>query len=253
MVDFLLVHDVGHGSWCWGRVWGHLTSPVEHPPKLHARSTIGKVLALDLPRRVLRAGEEVSGTSLDDCVSAVTSEIKAQDLHDLIMVGHGMAAPILLQAAAKLDEPPRRIVLFAGLIPDQGKSALDMLPRPNRMGFKLMARLNAISRKELRLPKTAITHLYCNGMDPFDVIQMVGRFVPLPLELLQARLNLDDLALTCPITYVPLWRDRLLPTELQRRMAGRLGGVELVAELDSSHEVMMERPKQAADIILGYA
>ena len=252
MVDFLLVHDAGQGSWCWGKVWGYLTAPVEHPPKLYSRSRIGKVVALDLPRPRPRSNDDIPKLSFDDFVSAVTSEVGSQGLRDVVIVGHGVAAPILLQAAAKMQDPPRRIVLFAGLIPDEGKRAVDMLPRLNRLGFKLTAKLNGIARKEFRLPKAVIPHIYCNGMDPFEVIQIVGRFVPPPLQLFQARVYLDDVMGTCPVTYVPLWRDKLLPSQLQRRMAKRLGGVEMAGELDSCHEVMIEHPKQVADILLRY-
>jgi pimeloyl-ACP methyl ester carboxylesterase len=252
MTDFLLVHDAGHGSWSWGRVWGYLTAPVEHPPRLYGRSAVGKVLALDLPGHAARPKEDVSGLSLDDFVSAVTNEVKSQGLHDLVMAGHGVAAPVLLQAAARLDEPPKRIVLFSGVIPRDGKSVLDTLPRLSRLGFKTMARMNRVAKKDLRLPNAVITNIYCNGMDPFDVVQIVGRFRALPPQLFQTPIYLDDLAPGLPMTYVPLWRDRLVSLDIQQQMAGRLGSVEVVPDLDACHEVMTERPKQVADILLKY-
>ena len=252
MVDLLLVHDAGQGSWCWGRVWGHLTAPIEHPPRLYSRERVGKVAAMDLPGHGPGARQDTSSLTLDDFVAAVTDEVRSQGLHDLVMAGHGVTASILLQAAAKLEEPPKRIVLFAGIIPDEGKNALAMLSRLNRLGFKTMARSNVIGKKELRLPKAVITNVYCNGMDPFDVIQIVGRFSPLPLQLFQTRASVNNFGRTCPVTYVPLWRDRLFPPEMQRQAAERLGGVDILAELDSCHEVMIERPKQVADILLRY-
>ena len=252
MADFLLVHDAGQGSWCWGRVWGHLTAPVQSPPRLYSRTSLGRVTALDLPGHGLQVREATLAPSFDDFVSAVTGEVRSQSLHDLIMVGHGFSAPILLQAAAKLDEAPRRIVLFAGIIPDEGESALHMLPRLSRLGFQTMAGLSSIARKEIRLPKAVITNVYCNGMDPFDVIQIVGRFDSLPLQLLRTRVYLKDLGLSCPVTYVPLWRDRLVSSELQRQMAEQMGGVEIAAEMDSCHQVMIERPRLVADILLRY-
>ena len=253
MSDFLLVHDVGQGSWCWGRVWGHLTAPVEHPPRLYAEGSVGKVVAMDLPGHGRRAGESGSRLSLDDFVSAVTAEVGSRDLHNLVMAGHALAAPILLQAAAQLEEPPKRVILFAGIIPDEGKSALDMLPRSSRLVLKMMGKLNGMARKDLKLPKAVITHLYCNDMDPFDVIQIIGRFTRLPFELFKAKVYLDGLSRSCPVTDVLLWRDRVLPSGLQRRMAQRLGSVEIAGELDSCHEVMVERPKQVADILRKYA
>ena len=49
MTDYLLVHAAGQGAWSWGRVWGEMTSPVEHPPRLYAYRAVGKVFPLDLP------------------------------------------------------------------------------------------------------------------------------------------------------------------------------------------------------------
>ena len=253
MADFILVADAGQGSWWWGRVWGHLTAPVESPPRLYARSSIGKVVAVDLPRDGPRLREERPALTLDDFVSAIAGEVQAQSLEDVIMAGHGVAAPILLQAAAQLKVPPKRIVLFAGIIPDEGKAPLDMLPRVNRLGFKMMARMTSVAKKDFKLPKAVITNVYCNGMDPFDVIQIVGRFGPLPLQLFRSRVYLNDLSRGYPVTYVPLRRDKLLPHELQRRMAARIEGVEIVGELDACHEVMIERPREVADILRSYA
>ena len=255
MADLLLVPDVGHGPWCWGKVWGYFTAPLEHPPKLYARSGVGKVVTLDLPGPGLSTGatgDRGPGLSLDDYARAVVGEVESHGLHNVIIVGHGLAAPIILRAAANLEEPPRRIVLFAGAIPDEGRSALDMFPRRNRLAFNLMARLNGRGKKEFRLPKAVISNAYCNGVDPFDTIQIVGRFTPVPLQLFRTKVYLNDLAVNCPVTYVPLWRDKLFPPEVQRRMARRLEGVEIAGELDSCHEVMIERPQQVVDILLKY-
>lgn len=252
MVDFLLVHDIGQGSWCWGKVWGHLTAPVQHPPVLHVRNQVGNVVAMDLPRQEAGPPEDTPALTIHDCISAVADEVKAQGLRDLILVGHGLSAPIILQAASQLDELPKRIVLFAGIIPDTGRSAMDALPPLNRLGLKMLARMGRTSKYEFRLPKAVITSYYCNGMDPFEIIQIVGKYTPLPSQLFRAKIELGDFSSVCPVTYVPLWRDRLLRPELQKRMADRLGGVELEEELDSCHQVMLERPRQVADILLKY-
>ena len=252
MADFLLVHDLGQGSWCWGRVWGHLTAPQEHPPRLYSRGAVGKVVALDLPGHGARAGEDISGFTSDNLVDAVADEVRQRGLRDLIMVGHGITAPILFQAASKLEEPPKRIVVFAGFIPPRGTSPRDALPPMTRMGFRAVARFTRAGKNGLKLPKAFINRFYCNGMDPFDVIQTIGRFTPMPLQLFQVRGNLNDVTHSCPVTYVPLWRDRLLSPAAQMRMAGRLEDVELAREVDSCHQVMIEQPKEVADILLRY-
>ena len=211
------------------------------------------MVAVDLPGHGLRAGEDTSNLTRDDFVSAVVNEVRASSLHNVVLVGHGLSAPIVLEAATRLEEPPRRVVLLAGVVPYEGKAPLDMLPRMSRLGLKAMLRFGRLAKRDVRLPKAVITNVYCNGMDPFDVIQIVGRFVPLPVQLLRSAGLPNDVAQSFPVTYVPLWRDRIAPSELQRRMAERIGRVEIAPELDSCHEVMVERPSQIADILLSYA
>ena len=254
MADFLFVPDAGHGIWSWGRVWGHLTAPVGKPPRLHARGRVGKVVSLDLLAQRPRPRNSGPSVYPNDFVSAITDEVASEDLHDLILVGHGISAPLLLHAASELEVAPRRIVLFAGAIPDDGKCALDMLPSLNKLGFKIISRRRSGRAKaQIKLPKAVIDNVYCNGMDPGDVTQIVGRFAPFSPQMFKTKLHLSALSINCPITYVPLWRDKLLPPALQHRMASRFPGVDIARELDSSHEVLIERPRQVADILLNYA
>ena len=252
MTDLLLVHDLGHGSWFWGPVWGYLTAPVEHPPSLSARRSLGNVVVMDLPGHVAGVGGNSSSLSFDDFVNAVTAEVEGQHLKDVVLAGHGLVAPVILQAAAKLNVPPKRIVVFAGVIPGEGKRVLDMLPRPARLAFNLMVQLNSLARKEIKLPRAAISSIYCNGMDPFMMVPVLGRFNPLPVEVFRTRVYLSDLSGVCPVTYVPLRRDRLIPSEHQSRMAAALDSVEIIDGLDSCHEVMIERPGKVAEILRRY-
>ena len=89
-------------------------------------------------------------------------------------------------------------------------------------------------------------------MDPMQVIHYLGFFGPLPTRVLTARISLDDGPPPCPVTYVVLNQDRLLPAESQERMAKRIPDAEIVF-LDSCHEAMLYKPKELADILLNYA
>jgi len=114
-------------------------------------------------------------------------------------------------------------------------------------------RLNGRPKAQIKLPKTVVDNIYCNGMDSGDVTQIVGRFVPFSPQMFKTKLHLSALTTNCPITYVPLWRDKLFPPALQHHMASRFPGVDMARELDSSHEVLIERPRQVAEILLNYA
>ena len=56
----------------------------------------------------------------------------------------------------------------------------------------------------------------------------------------------------CPATYVVLTQDKLMPPDVQERMAQRIPGIEVVS-VDSCHQVMLYKPKDLADILLKYA
>ena len=253
MVDFLLVHDVGHGAWSWGRVWGHLTAPEEIPPNLSAKHNIGKIVSIDLPGHGSRSEEDTSSLTYGDFAEVIVREVEDNRLRDVILVGHGMSAPILLQAAAKLEHPPKRIVLFAGVLPYDGRTPLEMLPFTTGLIFKLMTSINRVKGGKTKIPKFLIEHYYSNDLDSFESVQIIGRFTPVPVQLLNTNVDLGKSIGDLRVTYVPLWRDRLVPLDRQRWMAEMLIGVDIVEELDSCHEVMNETPHMAAKILARYA
>ncbi len=74
----------------------------------------------------------------------------------------------------------------------------------------------------------------------------------MPTRVLTARVSLDDGPPPCPVTYVVLNQDKLLPAVTQERMARRIPDVE-IESLDSCHEVMLYKPRELAEILLQYA
>ena len=115
-----------------------------------------------------------------------------------------------------------------------------------------MAALSKLSRQELKLPQEVIYRYLCNGIDHMEVVHVVGLFGALPTRVLKTRLSLDEPQPSCPVTYVVLTQDRVLPAEVQQRMAQQFTGIEVV-ELDSCHQVMLSKPRELANILLGYA
>ena len=85
-----------------------------------------------------------------------------------------------------------------------------------------------------------------------QIIHNLGFFGPLPTRVLTSRISLDDGPPPCPVTYVVLNQDKLLPAGSQERMAARIPDAEVVS-LDSCHEVMLYKPKELAEILLKFA
>ena len=252
MTDYLLVHGAGQGAWSWGAVWGYLTAPVEHPPRLYMPPPAGRVYPLDLPGHGADSGGDTAEVRLEECVHAITRAVERENLKDLVIVGHGFAGGLILQAANQLPEPPKRLVLIAGIVPVSQRSMLSALPPTARGGFWLLAVLSRLSRRELQMPPWVIFRVLCNGVDTMEVVQNLGFFGALPTRVLTARLSLDDGPPPCPVTYVVLTKNKLVPPDSQERMAQRIPGVDLV-QVDSCHQVTLSRPKQLAEILLAYA
>ena len=252
MTDFLLVHGAGQGAWSWGQVWGYLTAPEEHPPRLYLPRRANRVYPLDLPGHGADADGDTAEVRLEECVHAITRAVERQGLTDVVLVGHGFGGGLLLQAVNQLPRPPKRLVLVAGIIPISQRSMLSALPQRTRGGFRVLAALSRLCRQDFRFPPSVIGRYLCNGMDPMDVVHTLGFYGPLPTRVLTARLPLEDGPPPCPVTYVVLTQDKLLPPEAQERMAQRIAHAELVS-IESCHQVMLYKPRELADILLKYA
>ena len=207
---------------------------------------------MDLPGHGADADGDTAEVRLEECIHAIVRAVEREGLKDLVLVGHGFAGGLVLQAVSQLLQPPKRLVLVAGIVPVSQRSMLSAMPQLTRRGYRLLVGLSKLSRQDCRFPKATISRLLCNGMDPMQVIHFLGFFGPLPTRVLTARISLDDGPPPCPVTYVVLNQDKLLPADLQERMARRIPDVEVVS-LDSCHEAMLYKPKELAEILLNYA
>ncbi len=252
MTDYLLVHGAGQGAWVWGRVWGLMTAPEEHPPRLHRNRKANRVFPIDLPGHGPDAEGDTAAVRLEECVEAINRAVEREKLKDLVLVGHGLAGSLVLKAATALPQPPKRIVLVAGVVPARHRSMISAYSQPARVSYHLLSFLSTLSRQELKLPIHAINRYLCNTMGPMEVVQNLGFFGPLPTRVLKTRISLDDNGLSSPITYVVLGQNRVISPEAQRQTAHRFGSEEVV-EIEACHQVMLEKPEELADVLLRYA
>lgn len=251
MTDYLLVHGAGQGAWSWGKVWGYMTAPVEHPPRLYAYRPADKVFSLDLPGHGADADGDTSAVLMEECVQSIVRAVERQGLRDVVLVGHGFAGSLILQAAAQLPTAPKRVVLIAGILPPAGKSMASELPFVFRRGFQGISNLKGLLGRDLSVPHGVIGRYLCNGIDPMALVQVIGYFGPLPVKVLKAKTP-AGLECPCPVTYVVLTEDRMLSPDAQRRMARRIPDVE-VLELESCHQATLYKPKELSEMLLAYA
>lgn len=113
---FLLVHGAFRGGWAWRRVRSGL---VAAGADVRAPSLVG-------------AGERVAEldrvTSLDVWVDDLEAYVRAEDLHDVVLVGHSQGGLVTTSLAARVPERVRALVHLDAAVPDPGETALDLLP-----------------------------------------------------------------------------------------------------------------------------
>ena len=219
---------------------------------MYARRRANRVYTLDLPGHGADADGDTGDVGLEECVHSIKRTVEREGLKDLVLVGHGSFGSLLLQAASELPQPSKRVVLVAGILPAAQRSIISALPQRARTAFWILSTVSRLFGRDLKFPQSVIRGHLCNGMDPMEVVRFLGFFGAVATRVLTTKVDLDDVTLTCPLTYVVLTQDKVLPVELQERMAVRVPGAELVF-IDSCHQVTLDKPKELADVLLAYA
>ena len=252
MTDYLLVHGAGQGSWSWGRVWGYLTAPSEHPPRLHSNPKINKVVTIDLPAHGADVGKDTSVVLAEECINAIVNSVDSENMSDVVLVAHGASAPLVLKASLELPSPPKRVILVSGVIPNSGKSMISVLPFHLRFGFTLYNLITSFLGKNMYVPKSLIYRYMCNGVDPKEIIQTIGFYGALPTRMLKSSFDFKEDYFTCPVTYIVLNEDKIFSSTQQSKMARRIPNIDLV-DLKGCHQSIMHQPEAMAQVLSKYA
>ena len=249
MTDYLLVHGAGQGAWSWGKVWGHMTAPVEHPPPLYRPRQAVRVRAVDLPGQGSDAAGDVGLVDIAEGVQAIANVIEREEFRDYVIAGHELGGTIALRAATELPIPPKRVALLAGIVPTNRWKPVSAYPLLARMSIELSKTLGSVIGRDIQAPRALLSSYVCKGLDPMQRVQTVGHLGPLPLRMLTESVSLDLDALPCPVTYIVLSGDRLISPAQQRAMAARIPGATVV-EMDAAHQAPAQKPRELAEILL---
>lgn len=249
MSDFLLIHGAGQGAWSWGKVWGHMTAPDEHPPRLFLARQALRVRALDLPGHGADAARDAAMVDMSESVQTVARLAEQEDFRDFTLVGHELGGTVALLAAPQMSVKPRRIVLVSGIVPGNGRPPAAAYPPSVGALIRFCRTLSALSAQDIPVPLGVINRYWCRGLDNMQQAQTIGHFGPLPLRMLTQPVSLDLANLPCPVTYVVLDNDRLITPSRQREMAARIPDATVV-ELDAAHQVAVQRPRELAQMLL---
>ncbi len=158
MTAFLLVHGAFRGGWAWRRVRPLL---VAAGYDVHAPSLLGCGERADLVEQV---------TGLDSWVGELERLVLAEDLDDLVLVGHSQGGVVATALAGRIADRLRCVVHLDAAVPEPGERALDLGPG----GAPEPAR-------DLLVPPRPLLPDPDGGLDEATVAWMNARLTPVPV------------------------------------------------------------------------
>jgi len=127
MTNFVLIHGALHGGWCWRPVVQRLEAAGH---QVFAPSLTG------LGDRVHLLDRSVN---LETHVADVLSLLEAEELSDVVLVGHSYGGMVIAPAADRAVERIRALVFLDAHVPEDGKSCFDLMVPARAEGMRKLA------------------------------------------------------------------------------------------------------------------
>lgn len=173
---FVLVHGSWLGGWCWRRVADFLHS-AGHLVFTPTMTGVGE-----------RAHLLNAGITLDTWVRDVTMLIEAEELNDVVLVGHSFGGRVVTGVADRIKERVRQVIFLDSALALSGQSLLDQLSPAARAARVASAQ----STGGLGIPPPSALSL--GVLDPADQAWVDRRMTPQPFGT-----NANGIAYTGPI------------------------------------------------------
>lgn len=236
MAVFVLVHGANLGGWCWDAV----------RPRLEERG-----------HRVLTPTLRHDGNprpSLAAHIASVAELLEAEELSDVILVGHSYAGMIVTPVAGRLPQRVAHLVYLDAAVPSDGDDFASWVPSltaaeaESRRAF-----FRGLSPDGVWLPPPPL-HLV-GITDPQAVARITPRLVPHPLATWLEPVRLPnagarDIAKTYIVATTPPTAVMGYPRFAQA--AHGMGGWA-VREIAAGHAMMLTAPDATAELLLGAA
>jgi len=233
--QFVFVHGMSHGAWCWEHV--------EAPLRRAGHAT----LAVDLPGHGRRAHERARA-SVGGYARAVADAMMLAGFDRAIVVGHSMGGVVIPKVAELIQARVRRLVFVAAVVlPDGGSLLTTHLPPAAGAILRGLARAGAGAAQ---YPALMEWSRWLGDLAPGDprVTGTLTRLTPKPLRPWRERVDMRRFyAMRVPATYVRCLADAAVPPARAAEYAARLGVTPI--DLDCAHSPMLSAPAALARIL----
>lgn len=235
-MEIVLVHGGLHGAWCWEHVLPLL------------REAGYTASAPDLP------GMGQDRTPLAEVTLASTADFLAAYVgvrHDVVLVGHSMAGPVISECAERVPEHLLGLVYLASNLVPSGQSMREAAGL-DLDGVMTGVHVSADGLSSTYEPEAALSIFY-NSTDRAEAERAIARLTPQPLEPTAARLSLSaDRFGSVPRAYIECLQDRAIPIAFQRRMQEALPCAPVVT-MDCDHSPFLCQPDALSGHIIDIA
>ncbi len=232
--EFVFVHGMSHGAWCWDAVRGRLERAG------HA------TLAVDLPGHGRRA-HEWRRASVGAYARAVADAMALAGVHHGIVVGHSMGGLVIPKVAELVPARVAHLVFLAAVVLPHGASLLDTQISP---AARPLFRGLAAASGAVQYPAMVEYARWMGDLPAGDprVVDALIRLTPQPFRPWRERVAMRGFyAMAVPRTYVRCLRDAAIPPARAAEYAARLG-VRPV-DLDTAHGPMLSAPEALVKIL----
>ena len=233
---FVLVHGAFHGGWCWRDVAGRLGQ---------AGARVFAPTCTGLGERAHLLTRDVTHTTF---VQDVIGVIEAEELEDVVLVGHSFGGVVISGIADRSLSRLRHLVYLDSIIPPTGRAPMDVLP-PEVAAARVRSAEETSGSLSIPVPHPSIF-----GVPEGPLGQWVGRrMTPQPLASYTTPFHLaGPVANGRPKTYV-LCTDPLYPPVLPTYEWVEAQKDWPVRKIAACHDAMITRPDLVAELLLELA
>lgn len=229
---FVLVHGAFHGGWCWTRVAEPLCA-AGHRVFTPTQTGLGERAHLLRP-----------DVGVETFVRDVVAVLEAEELTDVILVGHSFGGVAISGAADRVPGRIRHLVYLDALLAPDGRSAFDDLPADvveRRIAESIEVGGVACMKP---FPPSAF------GVgDPADTAWLERRLTPHPLRTYQDKVRLhSDIGNGLPRLYAVCSDPQYAPLAASRDYVRQAPGWD-VRDLPTCHDAMIAAPGLVADLL----
>ena len=234
MAEYVLVHGMWHGGWCWRKL-ARLLRAAGHEVYTPTLTGMGERSHLLSP---------MVGVNLH--VEDVVNVLGFEDLHRVLLVGHSYAGMVITGVAGRVPERLQALVYLDAYLPRDGQSGLDLRePESNRQTLEQVRREGA----GWRMPVPPVEKFRVQTKEDRDWV--AARLCEAPLQAFAEPLRVEC-EWTGPRVYVRATDYSCAPFDALYSQALAEPGWEAHL-VQGGHDLMVDAPGEVARILLGLA